>query len=139
MATHEAQARELTRVLTLEANKKTVLDFYEKALNHRDLEAAARHFGPRYIQHNPTIEDGADGFVRFVRQLRERFPRVRGEIKRIFADRDHVILHVHARREPGELGTAIVDIFRLEDGKIVEHWDVRQPIPETSVNSNGML
>ena len=139
MATQEAQARELTRVLMLEANKKTVLDFYEKALNHRDLDAAARHLGPRYIQHNPVIEDGADGFLRFVQQLKERFPHVRGEIKRIFADSDYVILHVHAKREPGELGTAIVDIFRLEAGKIVEHWDVRQPIPESAVNSNGML
>lgn len=139
MTTHEARGQELARVLTLEANKKTVLDFYEKAVNQRDPEAAARHIGPRYVQHNPAIEDGVDGFLRFARELNQRFPRARGDIKRVFADRDFVILHVHARRESGEAGMAIVDIFRLEAGKIVEHWDVRQLVPEISVNSNGMF
>jgi predicted SnoaL-like aldol condensation-catalyzing enzyme len=57
----------------------------------------------------------------------------------VFADGDYVILHVHAVREPGTRGNAIVDIFRLEDGKIVEHWDVVQPIPEKAANANGMF
>jgi predicted SnoaL-like aldol condensation-catalyzing enzyme len=60
-------------------------------------------------------------------------------IKRVLVDGDMVILHVHAIREPGERGVAIVDIFRLENGKIVEHWDVVQPIPEKAANSNGMF
>jgi len=84
-----------------ERDKKTVVDFYEKA--------------------------------------EEKFPNSRSEIKRVFADGDYVILHVHAVREPGTRGNAIVDIFRLEDGKIVEHWDVVQPIPEKAANPNGMF
>jgi predicted SnoaL-like aldol condensation-catalyzing enzyme len=61
------------------------------------------------------------------------------EIKRVFADGDYVILHVHAVREPGTRGVAVVDIFKLENGKIVEHWDVVQPIPEKAANTNGMF
>ncbi|CAN7257176.1 nuclear transport factor 2 family protein [Trinickia sp. LjRoot230] len=124
---------------TLAANKQTVLDFYERMLSGSDIEAATAYLGPEYIQHNPTIEDGVDGFVGFVRQLKERFPQVRSEIKRVFADGDFVVLHVHAKREPDEPGLAIIDIFRLAHGKIVEHWDVRQPVPEHSANNNGMF
>jgi len=122
-----------------EANKKVVLDFYEKGLNQKDFEAAAVHFGPRYIQHNPSAPDGIEGFKAFVALRKEKFPNAKSEIKRIFADGDFVILHVHGVREPGERGVAIVDIFRLEKGKIVEHWDVIQPIPEKPANSNGMF
>jgi predicted SnoaL-like aldol condensation-catalyzing enzyme len=124
---------------TLEANKTTVLAFYEAALNQSDFEVARSYLGPRYVQHNPAIKDGIDGFRGFVEDLKQRFPEVRGEIKRVFADGDFVILHVHARREPNEAGIAIVDIFRLDAGKIVEHWDVRQPIPENSANPNGIF
>jgi predicted SnoaL-like aldol condensation-catalyzing enzyme len=122
-----------------ESNKKAVLEFYDKALNQKDFDAASRYFGPHYIQHNPGAPDGIDGFKAFIAMRKEKFPNARSEIKRAFADGDYVILHVHAVREPGERGSAIVDIFRLENGKIVEHWDVVQPIPEKTVNSNGMF
>jgi predicted SnoaL-like aldol condensation-catalyzing enzyme len=122
-----------------EANKKVVLDFYDKALNQKDFEAAAGYFGPRYIQHNPGAPDGIEGFKAFIAMRKEKFPNARSEIKRVFAEGDFVILHVHGVREPGERGVAIVDIFRLENGKIVEHWDVVQPIPETTANNNGMF
>ena len=122
-----------------EANKKVVLDFYEKGLNQKDFEAAAKHFGPRYIQHNPGAPDGIEGFKAFIAMRKEKFPNAKSEIKRVFAEGDYVILHVHSMREPGERGVAIVDIFRLENGKIVEHWDVVQPIPETPANNNTMF
>ena len=122
-----------------EANKKAVLDFYDKALNQKDFDAAAPYFGPRYIQHNPGAPDGIEGFKAFIALRKEKFPNARSEIKRAFADGDYVILHVHAVREPGERGVAVVDLFRLENGKIVEHWDVVQPIPEKTANSNGMF
>ena len=123
----------------LEANKKTVLEFYEAGLNKKDFDAASKYFGPKYIQHNPGAPDGIEGFKGFLNFLREKFPNSHSEIKKAFADGDFVILHVHAVREPGTRGRAIVDIFRLENGKIVEHWDVAQDIPEKMPHNNGMF
>jgi len=123
----------------LEANKKAVLEFYDAGLNRKDFDAAAKFMGPRYIQHNPTAPDGPEGFKAFLTFLREKFPDSRSEIKRSFAEGDYVILHVHSVREKGSRGRAIVDIFRLEDGKIVEHWDVVQDVPEKAANPNGMF
>jgi predicted SnoaL-like aldol condensation-catalyzing enzyme len=122
-----------------EANKKIVVDFYDKALNQKDFDAAAKYFGPRYIQHNPSAADGIEGLKRLVTFLKEKFPNSRSEIKRVIAEGDIVVLHVHSVREPGQRGRAIVDIFRLENGKIVEHWDVIQDIPEKSANDNTMF
>ena len=71
--------------------------------------------------------------------MREKFPNAHSEIKRVFVDGDYVILHVHAVREPGSRGIAIVDIFRLTDGKITEHWDVHEDILPKAANANGMF
>jgi len=124
---------------TREANKKTVVEFYEAAINRKDFEAASKFFGPRYVQHNPNAPDGIEGFKAFLGFLREKFPQSRSEIKRVWAEGDYVILHVHAMRTPGARGSAIVDVFKLENGKIVEHWDVIQEIPEKAANNNGMF
>ena len=122
-----------------DTNKKIVLEFYEKALNRKDFQAASAYFGPRYVQHNPAAADGIDGFKAFLQFLRDKFPNSHSEVKRAFADGDYVVLHVHAVREPGTRGLAIVDIFRLDNGRIVEHWDVRENVPETAANANGMF
>jgi predicted SnoaL-like aldol condensation-catalyzing enzyme len=123
-----------------ERNKQTVLDFYEAGLNQKDFDAAAKLIGDRYVQHNPRIADGIDGFEAFLASLRQDFPALKAEVKRIFADGDYVIAQVYGVRVPGQPGTAIVDIFRLDaNGKIVEHWDVMQPIPDTAANANGMF
>jgi predicted SnoaL-like aldol condensation-catalyzing enzyme len=122
-----------------QANKQAVIEFYEKALNQKDFEAASRYIGNRYTQHNPTAPDGPQGLKGFIAFLRDKFPQSHSEIKRAFADGDYVILHVHSVREPGTRGRAIVDIFKLEDGKVVEHWDVTQEIPEKAANANGMF
>ena len=122
-----------------EYNKKTVVEFYEKAINQKDFEAASKYMGPRYTQHNPMAADGPGGLQGFLQFLRAKYPNSHSEIKRVFADGDYVILHVHAIREPGTRGSAIVDIFKLENGKIVEHWDVIQEIPEKAANTNGMF
>jgi predicted SnoaL-like aldol condensation-catalyzing enzyme len=131
-AAHAATAQE-------EANRQAVLAFYEKGLNQKDADSALAYVGDRYTQHNPNAQDGPEGFRKFIGFLREKFPNSHSEIKRSFVDGDYVILHVHAVREPGTKGNAIVDIFKLENGKIVEHWDVVQPIPETSANNNTMF
>ena len=122
-----------------EDNKKIVVDFYEKALNQKDFAEASKYLGSRYIQHNQRAADGAQGLRNFIEFLREKYPGSHSEIKRVFADGDFVILHVHAVREPGTPGVAIVDIFRLKEGKIVEHWDVHEDIIEKPANANGMF
>ena len=124
---------------TPEANKRNVVEFYNQALNEKNFEAASKYLGARYIQHNPTAPDGAEGLKGFIGFLRDKFPQSRSEIKRVFADGDFVILHVHSVREPGTRGRAIIDLFRLENGKIVEHWDVVQDVPEKAANPNGMF
>jgi predicted SnoaL-like aldol condensation-catalyzing enzyme len=122
-----------------EANKAAVIAFYDKGLNQKDFEAASKYFGPKYVQHNPTAQDGIEGFKAFVEFLKDKFPDAHSEITQSFADGDYVILHVHSIREKGTRGNAIVDIFRLDSGKIVEHWDAVQPIPEKSANTNTMF
>jgi predicted SnoaL-like aldol condensation-catalyzing enzyme len=126
-------------VATLQENKEAVIAFYNAALNQKDFNAAEKYLGARYIQHNPLAPDGAEGLKDYIQFLRERYPDAHSEIKRVFAEGDYVILHVHAIREPGTRGMAIVDIFRLDNGKIVEHWDAIQEIPEKSANPNGMF
>ena len=139
LATSLGNAAHATDAAQMEANKKIVVDFYEKGLNQKDFEAASKYFGAQYIQHNPTAPDGPQGFKGLVDLLRTKFPNSHSEIKRVFADGDYVILHVHNVREPGMRGSAIVDIFRLDHGKIVEHWDVRQDVPEQAANPNTMF
>jgi predicted SnoaL-like aldol condensation-catalyzing enzyme len=123
----------------MEENKKVVLQFYEAAINRKDFDAAAKFLGSYYTQHNPKAADGAEGLKAFLAFLRDKFPDYHSEIKRVFADGDYVILHVHNVPTPGSRGNAIIDIFRLENGKVVEHWDVRQEIPEQAANSNTMF
>ena len=122
-----------------QANKRTVLEFYNKALNDKDFSAASTYLGNRYTQHNPTAADGPEGLKGFIQFLRDKFPQSHSEIVQSFADGDYVILHVHSIRTPGTAGRAIVDIFKLEKGKVVEHWDAVQDIPASSANGNGMF
>jgi predicted SnoaL-like aldol condensation-catalyzing enzyme len=124
----------------MERNKKNVIAFYDAALNKKDFEAAKKYFGAGYKQHNPSAADGPEGLKGFIAFLKDKFPNNKSEFKRVFADGDYVIVHVHAVREPGTRGFAIIDIFRLDrKGGIVEHWDVVQPVPEKAANENGMF
>jgi len=120
-----------------QTNKRTVLAFYEHVVKRRDFAAAARFLAPVFIQHRNDAADGAQGLQEFVDRMRAAYPRSHYEIKRVFTDVDYVILHVHVVREPGARGSAHVDIFRLEDGKVAEHWDVDEPIPAEIANPHG--
>ena len=121
-----------------EANKKLVTEFYEKVLNQKDIAAIDKYVGP-YRQHNPMALDGAEGLKGYIAYLRESAPQFKAEIRKVLADGDFVILHVHAVPAPGARGLAIVDIFKVANGKLVEHWDVIQEIPEKPANNNGMF
>lgn len=123
----------------LEMNKKAVAAFEDAAVNQKDFDAASNYLGRRYTQHNPSAADGPEGLKGYIAFLKDKFPSSHSEIKHIFADGDYVIVHEQAVREPGTRGLAIVNIYRLEEGKVVEHWDVIQPIPEKAANDNGMF
>lgn len=124
----------------LETNKKIVLEYTDLAFNQRKPEeAVAKYQGPYYRQHNPGAADGPEPFIGYVKWFAQTYPSFRIELKRIIAEDDLVVTHSHLVRAPGERGMAVMDIFRLENGKVVEHWDVVQEIPETSANNNTMF
>jgi len=135
-----AQAGDETAV---ELNKKSVLEFCEKAFNQKDFDAAKVYLGPQFVDHNPAASgDGTkdvEGINRFLGFLRSKFPQSHFEIQRVIAEGDYVVVHLHGVREPGTPGRAIVDIWRLEQGKIVEHWDAVQDIPENSRNPHAFF
>lgn len=119
-----------------EANLALVRGLFDEVLNPMDSAAADRYISPNYIQHNQTVEPGRDKLKAFLDFIRQENPQGVHDVKRMFADGDHVIVHYHVRRWPGDLGWAVVDIFRVEDGMIAEHWDVAQDVIENGPNPN---
>jgi predicted SnoaL-like aldol condensation-catalyzing enzyme len=120
-------------------NRAVVEDFVELFYRRRDVRAAfERHVVEDYIQHNPGIADGRDAAVQ---ALEPKFSAggFHAEVKLVLVDGDHAAIHVHARSAPGERGGAVADLYRLDDGRIVEHWDVLQPVPEASANGHPMF
>lgn len=122
-----------------QANLDAVLTMYREVLIAMDAEAVDRHIPPDYIQHSSLAPPGRDALKDFLRKVRAESPDAKQTIHRAFADGDHVIVHLHVERWPGDPGLAVVDIFRLEDGMIREHWDVIQDVPGDPVNSNAMF
>jgi predicted SnoaL-like aldol condensation-catalyzing enzyme len=123
-----------------ENNKNIVRSWIELAINMRKPEeAVAKYLGPDYRQHNPTASDGPQPFIDFIHNYMKVFPSMHDDVKRMVAEGDLVMVHSHLIRQPGDRGMAVVDIFRLADGKIVEHWDVVQEVPETPANNNTMF
>ncbi|NJK98419.1 MAG: SnoaL-like domain-containing protein [Bacteroidales bacterium] len=121
----------------LEINKAMVAQFYQELFGDKNPEAIHKYIGNTYIQHNPALPDGKDALYNAVKVWFKDAPKEKVDIQRIAADGDLVFLHIRSKR--GSKTVAIVDIFRIENGKIVEHWDVIQEVPEKSANNHPMF
>ena len=122
-----------------EANLAHVLAMYEAVLFPLDSRRVDDFIAPGYVQHSTLAEPGVAALKVWLDARAKDSPDARQTIHRAFADGDHVIVHIELHRWPGDPGMAVVDIFRLEDGMIVEHWDVIQDIPVQPVNPNSMF
>ena len=127
----------MSRTPQEEANLKLVLDMFAAVLNPMDSAAVDRFISPSYIQHNQMVEPSVASLKAFLDMIREQTPEAVHDVKRAFVDGDHVTVHYHVRRWPGDLGWAVIDIFRVADGLIAEHWDVMQDVTEGGPNPNS--
>lgn len=124
--------------MNLEINKANAINFYRTAYHGNPREAVERYVGKEYIQHNPAVADGVEGFIAYFERMQREYPEKSIEFVRCIAEGDLVALHTH-QVWPGDEAYVTMDFFRFdEEGKICEHWDSIQQIPEQSANPNSM-
>lgn len=120
--------------------KQNAIAFYELMFNDcQPAEAIRRYVGQEYIQHNPHVTDGKQGFIDYFEQMQRDYPGKRVTIRRAVAEADHVVPHCH-QHWPHDHDYAGIDIFRFDaEGRTVEHWDVLQMISAEDKSGNGMF
>ena len=122
----------------LEENKKNAIAFYKMAYEGNPRDAVDRFVGDVYIQHNPAVEDGKGGFIDYFERMAKEYPEKDIEFVRVIAEDDLIALHTH-QTWPGNIEYVTMDFFRFdENGKIAEHWDSIQEIPDKHANNNTM-
>ncbi|KHS47024.1 nuclear transport factor 2 family protein [Novosphingobium subterraneum] len=120
-------------------NRRIIEDFARMFYVERDVrQAFETYVAPDYIQHNPGVPDGREAAIALLQPMFSDRNRS-FEVRRILVDGDLAAIHIFARPDPAARGAAVADFYRLKDGKIVEHWDVIQPIPEKSANAHPMF
>ncbi|MAT90590.1 MAG: hypothetical protein CMC35_07845 [Flavobacteriaceae bacterium] len=123
--------------MDLEENKQRAMAFYKMAYEGNPKEAVARYVGKTYLQHNPHVQDGTEGFIAYFERMQDEFPNKSIRFVRCIAEGDLVALHTHQVWPEEEYVT--MDFFRFDpEGKICEHWDSIQRIPDHSENGNTM-
>ena len=124
-----------------EKNKELVIAFYELSINQKKpTESAGKYIGLPYTQHNPEVpKNGPEGFIQFIEGMFKKHPDLKVVIHRAVADENFVALHVHLKRDESDSGLAVAEFFRVENGKIVEHWDVMQSVPKKTASGNSMF
>ncbi len=133
-------ATALAQAVPRTANERLVIDFYNLAFNvHKPAEAAQRYIGAIYIQHNPLVPNGAAPFVQHFAEFFKAYPASALDMVQVISEGDLVVVHSKFTTGPDDRGQAIIDIFRIAKGKIVEHWDVIQQIPDHIANGNTMF
>lgn len=138
-ATVSANAQSPAAGLTKDPAGIAAVEFLDLAINQNKVdEAAAKYLAPPYTQHNPQIPDGINGVRVGIPGFIKQFPGLHLDFKRVIVDGDLVAVH-SSLAGMGEHGSVVVDIFRVKDGKLVEHWDVIEAVPATSVNKNTMF
>lgn len=120
-------------------NLDLIKGLYEQVLKPLDSSNVDRFIAPRYIQHSPLAASGPEPLKQFLDFIREQHPNATHDVKRMFADGDHVITHTHVRRHADDPGMAVVDIFRIKDDRVVEHWDVIQDVDPATPNPESMF
>lgn len=124
--------------MDLEQNKQNAIAFYKMAYEGNPRKAVELYVGAIYIQHNPMVGDGKEPFISYFNRMAIEYPDKSIEFVRVIAEKDLVALHTH-QTWPGNDEYVTMDFFRFdENGKIVEHWDAMQEIPESSANGNSM-
>ena len=120
-------------------NKQLVWDFFQDVFNGRNAAAAVKYLHPNYRQHSMDVEQGPEGFVEHFTQVFRIFPQFHVDIKQLIEEDDRVVMHGYGITDPGKIEVVVVDIFRIEDGKLAEHWESIMNLPPEQFGSDKLF